>query len=82
MKKPGWGVIVQGEPTDLEDWAYTLKEPFNPWVEVNGDQTVLRSALFDELKSAAEVRDWAIMMRLFILDGRQTGSMFIKRSNV
>ncbi len=60
MKKPGWGVVVQGEPADLEDWAYTLKEPFDPWVQIDGDQTVLRSALFDELTSATDVRDRAI----------------------
>jgi hypothetical protein len=59
MPKPGWGAGLLGEPTDLEDWAYTLKEPFDPWVEVHGAETVLRSASFDDLPSASEVRDRA-----------------------
>jgi hypothetical protein len=59
MSKPGWGAALLGEPTDLEDWAYTLNEPFDPWVEIHGAKTVLRSASFDELASASEVRDRA-----------------------
>jgi hypothetical protein len=48
MTKPGWGAVVLGEPADLEDWTYTLKEPFDPWAEIRGAETVLRSASFDE----------------------------------
>jgi hypothetical protein len=59
MSKPGWGAALLGEPTDLEDWAYTLQEPFDPWVEIHGAETMLRSASFDELESAIEVRDRA-----------------------
>ena len=59
MTKPGWGAVVQGEPSDLEDWAYTLKEPFDPWIEMHGTETVLRSASLDELETANEVRDLA-----------------------
>ena len=60
MTKPGWGAIVQGEPIDLEGWAHSLNQPFDPWVEVHDEQTVLRSASFDELASADEVRDRAL----------------------
>lgn len=59
MSKPGWGAGLLGEPTDLEDWTYTLKEPFDPWVEIHRAEMVLRSASFDELASASEVRDRA-----------------------
>jgi hypothetical protein len=58
--KPGWGAIILGDPTDLEDWAHVLQAPFDPWVETHGTQTVLRSASLDELGSAGEVRDRAI----------------------
>jgi hypothetical protein len=43
----------------LEAWANTLKEPFDPWVEIHGGETVLRSASLDELTSANAVRDRA-----------------------
>jgi hypothetical protein len=62
MSKPGWGAEILGEATDLEDWEHTLKEPFDPWVEIHGAATILRSASFDELKSASEVRDRAIAL--------------------
>jgi hypothetical protein len=58
--KPGWGAVIIGDPTDLEDWAHVLQAPFDPWVETHGTQTVLRSASLDELGSAGEVRDRAI----------------------
>jgi hypothetical protein len=60
MPKVGWGAVVLGEPTDLEDWAHVLKKPFDPWVEMHGTETVLRSASLDELESASEVRDRSI----------------------
>ena len=34
-----------------------FKKPFDPWVENHDNQTLLRSAAFDELESATEVRD-------------------------
>jgi hypothetical protein len=48
----------------LEGWANNLKEPFDqyPWVEKHGDETVLRSASFDNLASAQEVSDLAVPM--------------------
>jgi hypothetical protein len=60
--KPGWGAIVEGEPTDVEDWQYALKEPFEPWVETHDGKTVLRSVSLDELASANEVRDRALAL--------------------
>ncbi|HET7021701.1 MAG TPA: hypothetical protein VFI58_13395, partial [Xanthobacteraceae bacterium] len=54
MPKVGWGAVVLGEPPDLEDWAQDLKEPFDPWVEMHGTETILRSASLDELGSASE----------------------------
>jgi hypothetical protein len=60
MTKPGWGAVVQGEPTDLGDWVDALKEPFDPWVEIHGGETVLRSVTLDELTSANNVRSRAL----------------------
>jgi hypothetical protein len=60
MPTTGWGAVVQGEPGDLADWARVLKEPFDPWVEVHGNETALRSASLDQLTSATEVRDRSI----------------------
>ena len=59
MTKPGWGAVVQGEPTDLQGWTDNLKEPFDPWVEIHRGETVLRSALLDGLATANAVRDRA-----------------------
>lgn len=60
LPKVGWGTVVLGEAIDLEDWAHVLKKPFDPWVEIHGGDTVLRSTSFDELQSASEVRDRAM----------------------
>ena len=57
----GWGAVVRGDPLDLRIWADELKEHFEPWVETHGNDTVLRSASFDGLKSAAEVPEHAIV---------------------
>jgi hypothetical protein len=51
-----WGAVIRGEQFDLDDWASVLKEPFDPWVEVHGGDTVLRSKSFDGMSSAQEVR--------------------------
>ena len=55
-----WGAAVIGEPVDLSHWAHVLRKPFDPWVEVHGNETILRSEYLDELKSASEVRDRAL----------------------
>ena len=56
MSETRWGAVIRGEARDLEDWISVLKEPFDPWVEIHGNDTVLRSRAFDELTSAGEVR--------------------------
>lgn len=55
MTNPGWGVSIEGDPLDLEDWAENLKPQFEPWVEKHDEETVLRSAAFDELDSSDDV---------------------------
>jgi hypothetical protein len=60
MTTPGWGAVVQGESADLADWANTLKQPFDPWVEMHGKDMVLRSSSLDNLPTAIDVRDQAI----------------------
>jgi hypothetical protein len=56
-----WGAILRGERTELESWKNHLKEPFDPWLEVHGDDIVLRSQWFDESAVAEEVRERALM---------------------
>jgi hypothetical protein len=60
MTKRGWGAVVEGKPRDLDQWANTLKAPYDPWVEQHDGKTVLRSASLDELKTANAVRDGAL----------------------
>jgi hypothetical protein len=60
-RRTGWGAILLGEATELVDWKSVLTERFDPWVEVHGDDTVLRSRIFDESSSAEEVRARALM---------------------
>ena len=60
MPKRSWGAIIRGAPSDLEDWVFVLKEPFDPWLEVHGDDTVLRSHSLDESSSPEEVRGRAL----------------------
>jgi hypothetical protein len=76
MPKIGWGAVVIGDITDLESWAHALKEQFDPWVETHGTDTVLRSALLDELDSAIEVRD-----RSTTLIERLNGAMALSRGS-
>jgi hypothetical protein len=60
MTQSSWGAIIVGEAFDLEDWADTLKPPFDPWVEIQGANTVLRSTSFDELTSGEQVHTRAL----------------------
>ncbi|WP_316398235.1 hypothetical protein [Bradyrhizobium sp. 33ap4] len=55
-----WGAVLQGHEFDLQDWRDMLKPPFDPWVEVHGADTVLRSNSFGDLTSSNEVRDRAV----------------------
>jgi hypothetical protein len=52
-----WGAVLRGHEFDLQNWREMLKPPFDPWVEVHGEDTVLRSNSLDDLTSANEVRD-------------------------
>jgi hypothetical protein len=29
----GWCVELLGDPSDLKEWQYDLKQPFDPWLE-------------------------------------------------
>ena len=63
---PGWIAQVQGHSFDLAHWEQSLKPPFDPVCErtPHGDSTVwgLRSKTFDQLQSAEEIRDEAIVL--------------------
>lgn len=63
---PGWIAQVQGDSFDLAYWEQSLKPPFDPVCEriPHGDSTVwgLRSKTFDQLQSAEEIRDEAIVL--------------------
>jgi hypothetical protein len=72
----GWGTAVQGKRSDIVHWEAALKKPFDPWVENHDDQTLLRSAAFDELESANEVRDRAVA-----LIDRLNGAMALSRDS-
>jgi len=67
-----WGAALRGHDFDLQDWGEMLKPPFDPWVEVHGSDTVLRSASLNDLTSASEVRD-----RVVAHIDRLNGVMFV-----
>ncbi|MVT66868.1 hypothetical protein GPL21_17350 [Bradyrhizobium pachyrhizi] len=60
--KAGWGAVLRGEPTDLEDWRYVLGNEFDPRTELHGTDTILRSESFDGLETAEEVHAKALDM--------------------
>jgi hypothetical protein len=62
ISKAGWGATVQGDERDIARWEGALKKPFDPWVETHDNQMLLRSAAFDELVSARDVRDRAVAL--------------------
>ncbi len=71
-----WGAVLLGAPEDLEDWAFALQPPYDPyveWVDHDGRYAVLKSAAFDILNSTYEVRDRA----QFLLQQLQ-GSMMLR----
>ncbi len=70
--KEGWGVHLSGHAFDVADWADTLKQPFDPWIEQRDDQFFLRSQQFDVLPNAEEVR-----ARAFDVIGRLSAAMEI-----
>jgi hypothetical protein len=71
---PGWGVAVEGASIDLSEWGAALKQPFDPWIEIHGAETILRSAYFDDLTEAADVH-----ARASALIDRLNGAMALWR---
>ena len=60
---PGWYVQLLGEPVDLEDWIYTLNEPFDPIAFRHEDDThLLSSQEFTAATEAADVREKALAL--------------------
>ncbi|MGY8635728.1 hypothetical protein RAD15_24980 [Bradyrhizobium sp. 14AA] len=55
-----WGASLRGHEFDLQDWCDELKLPYDPWIEVRGGDTILRSSSFDGLAEADEVRSRAV----------------------
>jgi hypothetical protein len=59
MKKPGWGVKLEGDAFDVDDLKDRLGQPFTPWVEeysdVGGTGMVLRSNDWASLSDARAV---------------------------
>lgn len=57
LPSPGWCVEITGNADDLEEWAYDVKAPFDPWLEQIERQgrrvTLLRSCGFGEVEDAA-----------------------------
>ena len=74
--RTGWGAAISGDDRGIAQWQATLKTPFDPWVENHDNQTLLRSAVFDELGSAIEVRDRAVA-----LIDRLNGAMALSRNS-
>src|SRR5687768_13758901 len=56
MATPGWGAVLKGHQFDLSNWAQSLKAPFEPRVEIHGDNYVLRMSSLDSLPTPVEVR--------------------------
>ncbi|MDD1522125.1 hypothetical protein DAA53_21550 [Bradyrhizobium sp. WBAH23] len=52
--------MLRGEPSDLDAWRHVLGNEFDPKTELHGEETILRSASFDVLTNADEVRAKAL----------------------
>jgi hypothetical protein len=63
VKRTFWAAELTGQPDDLADWETSFREPFEPTVEqvvANGlTKTVLKSAEFERMMTASEVRERA-----------------------
>ena len=58
--KTGWGILLGGEPFDLEDWQEALQQPFDPWVAKTDDGLILRSRDLDSATTSTEAHDLGI----------------------
>jgi hypothetical protein len=58
-----WGIVLNGERVDLEDWAWTFKPPLDPHIvwthEDSVRHAVLKAAAFDGLRKSDEVYERA-----------------------
>jgi hypothetical protein len=55
----GWGVVLDGEAFDLEEWKGALKQPFDPWLMETEDGLILRSSRLDPTTPASEAYESA-----------------------
>jgi hypothetical protein len=51
------GLLLSGDPFDLEDWQGVLKQPFEPWVTKTDEGLILRSQLLDTATTSTEAND-------------------------
>ena len=51
-RRIAWGVMLDGEASDLEDWQEALRHPFDPWVMATEGELILRSSLLDPTTSS------------------------------
>jgi hypothetical protein len=54
-----WGVVLAGEPSDLEVWREALKPPVDPWVLETNHGLILRSRPLDNAATKSEARERA-----------------------
>lgn len=61
--RPGWYALLSGAAVDLDDWCYSLNEPFDPVAEKLPDgRTALKSRDFEGLTDAEAVRARALIL--------------------
>jgi hypothetical protein len=53
----GWGILLGGEPFDLEDWQEALKR-FDPCIIKTDEGLILRSKLFDSATTLSEAHEF------------------------
>ncbi|BBF91750.1 hypothetical protein [Blastochloris tepida] len=56
MYKDGWGAILGGKQSDIEDWALCLGNGFDPCVERVQNDFILRSSTFDSIDNAEDLK--------------------------
>jgi hypothetical protein len=53
----GWGILLGGEPSDLEVWQEALKR-FDPYIIKTDEGLILRSKLFDSATTSTEAHEF------------------------
>jgi hypothetical protein len=66
QNRQGWGAVLRGEAADIEDWVYVLSTAFEPWTEIQGNDTILRSSSLSDLETAEDVRARALDMIAYL----------------